>query len=114
MSGAEQLNTSGRPGHAAHLLGAQRVVEIRQSGAVKFAFVVFGRRRQKQIPETFGFRLGLQLFEDRNNLPAIASLVLPVIGLDRRIDMRIHEGHDAVAPMFLPLGHRKVHDVLSL
>jgi hypothetical protein len=28
--------------------------------------------------------------------------------------MRIHEGHDAVAPMFLPLGHRKVHDVLSL
>ena len=103
-----------RPGHAAHLLRAQRVVEIGQSGAVKFAFVVFGRGRQKQVPETFGFRLGFELFEDRNNLPAIASFVLPVIGLDRRIDMRIHEGHDAVAPMFLPLGHRKVHDVLSL
>ena len=40
--------------------------------------------------------------------------VLPLIGLDRRIDVRVHEGHDAVAPMLLPLGHRKIHDVLSL
>ena len=98
-------------GHAAHQLGARRIFEVGQSGAVKSPSSCVGGRRHEEIPQAFGFGLGLQLFEDRDDLPALTFMVLTVVGFDRRIDMGFHESDNPVAPELLPLRYRKIHDL---
>jgi hypothetical protein len=99
--------------HPAHLLGAECVVEIGKPGAAVFAVVVVLRGRQEQVPEPFGPRLLLQLLDDGDDFPALAFIALGGKGADGRIDMRVHEGDDAVAPVLLPLRYREIHGVPS-
>ena len=109
VSGAEQLKTSEAKLHAAHLFGAERVFEIGQAGAVELAVVVLRERRQEQVPQALGLGLRLQLLDDRHDLPAILAggVHLLVVSVDRGIDMLVHEGDDAVAPMPLPVRKRR-------
>ena len=72
---------------------------------------MIGRGRQEEIPQALGFGFRLQLFEDRDDLPALAFGILRRINVHRRIDVRVHESDDAVAPVLLPFRKRKIHGV---
>ena len=62
----------GGPADVAHLLGQRRVFQIGQSRAAEFIVLMRGRRHE-HVPEAFGLRLLLQIFEDRDHLPALAG-----------------------------------------
>ena len=99
------------PGDVAHLFRQQRIFEIGQSRAAEF--VVFMRvRRHEHVPEAFGLRLLLQVFEDRDHLPARALRILLVVDRHRGADMRLHERLHAVQPFLLLFGHIEVHGAL--
>jgi hypothetical protein len=62
--GRRAVEHFGRPVEVSHLLREQRVFEIGQAGAAEFIIFMLVRRHE-HVPETFGPRLLLQVFEDR-------------------------------------------------
>ncbi len=101
----------GRPGQAAHLLGAEGVFEVAEAGALVFAVIMLGRGRQEHVPQPLGPGLGLQVLDDLRRLPAIGSerLHLRLVGRGSGADVGVDEAGDPVAPAALPLGKREVH-----
>ena len=99
------------PADVAHLLGQRRIFQIAQSRAAEFV-VLMRRRRHEHVPETFGARLLLQFFEDRNHLPALACLVLLLVDRHRGPHVLVHERLHPVEPIFLTVRHVEVHRTL--
>src|SRR3546814_11516484 len=72
-------------------------------------------RRHEQVPDARRLRLGLQLLDDRAHLPAIAGLILFLIGRDRRAHLALDDVAHAALPVLLPLGEVEIHRcILSL
>ncbi len=99
------------PIDVAHLLGQQRVFQVGQSRAAEFVVFV-RRRRHEHVPEAFGPRLFLQLFQHRNDFPALAGRILLLVGLHRGANMRVHERRDALEPFTLAIRQCKVHQAI--
>ena len=85
------------PADVAHFFGERRVFQIAQSRAAEF-IVLMRRRRHEHVPEAFGPRLLLQIFQHRDHLPARALLVLLLVDRHRGPDMLVHERLHAVEP----------------
>ncbi|MGY4287964.1 hypothetical protein ACVWXO_007184 [Bradyrhizobium sp. LM2.7] len=99
------------PGDVAHLLREQRIFEIGQARAAEFVVLMLVWRHE-HVPEAFGLRLLLEVFQDWDHLPAIAALVLLVVDRHRRAHVLGHEGLHAVEP-FLLLGRQiEIHGTL--
>lgn len=69
--------------------------EIAQTGTAEI-IVLMLRQCQERVPEAFGPRL-LQFLQDRNDLPAIAGVVL-LVDLHGRADVFIHQRSHALEP----------------
>ena len=97
-----------RPADMAHLFRQQRVFEIAQSRAVEFV-ILMRRRWHEHVPQAFGLGLLLQFLDDRDDLPALACLILLAIDRHGRADMLGHEGGHALEPFALAVRHREIH-----
>ena len=75
---------------APHLLAGGRIVEVGEPGAM----LALG---QEQVPQPLRPGLRLQLFEQRDRLPAVAAVYLREHLLFVGVDMRRHEGRHPVA-----------------
>lgn len=85
---------------AAHLLGAERIFEVRQLLALETEAVVglplCAAGRHEQVPEAFGARPLLQVLDDREDLPAVTRMDLPMVFGLTRPDLGLHESTHAV------------------
>src|SRR3546814_9063761 len=91
---------------AAHLLGAQRIFEVGEARPLELEtlvdMVVRGAaRRHEQVPDARGFRLGLQILDDLDHLPAIAGAVLLLVGCHGGADLALDDFAYAALPMLL-------------
>jgi len=62
----------------AHLLGERGVFQIGQSRAAEF-IVLMRRRRHKHVPQAFGARLLLQIFQERMAFQRWTARACPTI-----------------------------------
>ncbi|MNO66351.1 hypothetical protein D3C76_571370 [compost metagenome] len=109
----EQL---GRPGHLARFLGDQRVFEIAQPGAFEVVFVHLAAvgRRHEQVPQAGLARLALEFLDHWYGLPAVALVDFRFVAVLGGVDVFLHEGGDAVAPVGLCCGEREIHRCASV
>src|SRR5712671_410480 len=96
------------PADMAHLLGERGVFQIGQSRAAEF-IVLMRRRRHEHVPQAFGARLLLQIFQDRYCLPALAGFVLLPVDRHGGQHMLVHERIHTVEPFALTVRHVEVH-----
>ena len=102
VSGAEQLNTSGAIGDAAHDLAQRRVFEVGQAGAV----LVSGRNRfHSPAARALGFSSSMI----GTRLPAVACGDLLVVELLVGIDVLVHERRELLLKFLDLWGMREVH-----
>jgi len=88
---------------APHMLCTYGVFEVGQSGApILVVLMLVGWH--EHIPQTRSACLFLEVFDDRNHLPAIAALVLLIVDGNRRLNMLLREFDDTVEPVALTLG----------
>jgi len=90
-----------------HLLGERRVFQIGQSRATEFIVLMRGRRHE-HVPQAFGTRLFLQLFQDWDGLPALALGILLLVDRHGRADMLVHERLHTIEPFALAVRHVEV------
>ena len=95
VSGAEQLNASDahmiRPISSAQKAYWRLLRPGPSNSKLSSTCGSAVRRRHEQVPQPFGARLGLQLLDHRQHLPAVALALLRVIIGDARADLRVHE-----------------------
>src|SRR6185503_3332906 len=92
-------------------LGQRRVFEVAQSRAAEFV-VLMRIRRHEHVPEALGLRLLLQVFQNRDHLPARTLGVLLLVDRHRGADMLGHEGLHPAEPFLLLVRHREIHGTL--
>src|SRR3984893_12862965 len=95
----------------AHLFGERRIFEIAQSRAAEFV-VLMRRRRHEHVPQPFGARLLLQIFQNGDHLPALALGVLLLVDRNRGPHMLVHERLHPIEPFALTVRHIEVHGTL--
>ena len=100
--GRRAIEDLGREVGAPHLLARRRIVEVGEPGAQ----VALG---QEQVPQPLGPGLRLQLFEQRDRLPAVALVDLREHLLFVGVDVRFHEGRHLVAYLFRLVADVEVH-----
>ena len=108
VSGAAQLNTAGADGAPPHLLAQDRVLGVREAGAV----AVVG---QEQVPEPLRLRPPPELDQRRRIGDARTHVVL--LGGQLRldgIDVPLEEGDDAGPELLRSRGRREIHVDLRL
>ncbi len=109
--GRRAVEYFGGPADVAHFLRERRVFEIAQSRAAKFV-VLMRVRRHEHVPEALRAGFLLQVFENRNDLPARTFGVLLLVDRHRGADMLGHEGLHPAEPFLLPVRHREIHETL--
>ena len=102
VSGGRAVEDLGREVGAPHLLAGRCVVEVGEPGAQ----IALG---QEQVPQSLGPGLRLQLFEQRDRLPAVALVDLREHLLLVGIDVRRHEGRHAIAYLFRLVADVEIH-----
>src|SRR3546814_552598 len=65
--------------------------------------------RHEQVPDAGFLRLGLQILDDLDHLPAVARLVLLVISRNGGAHLALDEIAHPVAPIDLPVGEVEIH-----
>ncbi len=98
----------GGEGDVAHFLRQRRVFQVAQSRAAEFIVLMRGRRHE-HVPEAFGLRLLLEVFENRDHLPARTLGVLLLVDRHCGPDMLGHERLYAIEPILLAIRHIEVH-----
>ncbi|ACG79582.1 regulatory protein, TetR [Phenylobacterium zucineum HLK1] len=111
--GRRTVEHLGGEAHPAHDLGDQGVFQVRALQTLEPERLVHrriaGRRRHEHVPEALGLGLGLQLLHHRDHLPAIALLVLGLVGRHGGIDVGLHERGDAPDELLLAGGVLEIH-----